>query len=87
MKKKLKDTTFGKIVFPIVRETLQSLPVVGTIITNFKTDTPDNPAGKIKLGKWDVYRIILGVGIAYLVMRGVEIEAIKEIVLLINSVF
>ena len=70
MKKKFKDTMIGKIVNPILRETLQSLPVVGTIVTNFKTNTAENPTGKIKLTKWDGYRILLGCLIALALAKG-----------------
>lgn len=71
MKKPFKDTRFAKIIGGLVRESLQTLPIVGTIVTNLKSDSTDNPKGKIKLDKWDWYRIILGVGIAYALAKGI----------------
>lgn len=75
MKKKLKDTKFGKFVrtavAPLLRETLQTLPVVGTLVTNFKNNTERNPAGQIKLTKWDGYRLVIGLGIGYLLIKGI----------------
>ena len=77
MKKKFKDTKVGKIVIPFVRETAQTLPIIGTIITNFKTNEVDNPKGQINLKGNDLYRIGLGAVIAYLIYRGVvSMEAV-----------
>ena len=39
----------GSMIKGLFRETLQTIPFVGTIVTNIKTDTKDNPKGKIKL--------------------------------------
>ena len=61
----LKGTVKG-----LVREGLQTLPVVGTIVTNFKTDTPSNPKGKIKLEAWDYYRLAIGIGVAVVLYKG-----------------
>lgn len=70
MKKPFKETKVGGLLRGLLREGLQTLPVVGTIVTNFKTDDKNNPKGKVSLSKWDVYRLILGIGIAYLLYRG-----------------
>ena len=43
----LRKIKLGKIVKGLVREGLQTLPVIGTVITNLKTDTPENPKGKL----------------------------------------
>lgn len=58
MKKKLNIKGLFK---GLLREGLQAIPVVGTFVTNFKSDTIENPKGKIKLDKWDIYRIIVGI--------------------------
>lgn len=50
----------------LVREGLQAVPVVGTLVTNWKSNTTENPQGKIKMGRWDIYRIIIGIGITYI---------------------
>jgi len=70
MKKKFKDTKLGKVLLPVLRETIQTLPIVGTIVTNFKSNTPTKPSGKVELSKWDVYRLVVGVGIAYVLIKG-----------------
>jgi hypothetical protein len=79
MKKPFSDTKFGKllnskggkIVKGLVIDGLQAVPVVGTIVTNLKTDTEANPAGKLKLSKWDIYRILVGIGAAYALHKGI----------------
>lgn len=63
-----------KLFGPLIRETLQSLPVIGTIVTNFKQNKLESPTGTIQLKKWDIYRLILGAGIAYLVTKGILTE-------------
>ena len=67
----------GGILKGLVREGLQAVPVVGTIVTNLKTDTKENPAGKIKLSKWDIYRLVIGAAIAFALHKGVSVEQIK----------
>ena len=63
-----------KFLGPIVRETLQTVPVIGTIVTNFKQNKLESPVGTIQLTKWDVYRLLLGFGIAYLIAKGILTE-------------
>ena len=58
----------------LVRETLQTLPIIGTIVTNFKTETKTSAKGSIQLSKWDIYRLILGLGIAYFLAKGILTE-------------
>ena len=69
MKKKFKDTKFAKLLGGFVRESLQTLPIVGTIVTSFKSDS--SPKGQIKLEAWDWYRLVLGFGIAYVLAKGI----------------
>lgn len=81
-KKKINWKAIGNFMKPLVRETLQSLPVVGTLVTNFKGNmveedhdaTSEKPpikkSGHIALTKWDVYRLIIGGGVAYLLIKG-----------------
>ena len=71
MKKPFKDTKFAKLLGGLVRESLQTLPVVGTIVTVFKKDTPESPKGKIKLEGWEWYRLVLGIGIGYVLAKGI----------------
>ena len=66
----------GNIIKGLVRETLQTLPIVGTIVTNIKTNTTDNPKGQLNLKNWDIYRLIFGSIIAYLVVKGVDPEKV-----------
>ena len=57
---------------------------MGTIITNLKTDTKANPEGKLNLTKWDIYRLVIGLGVGYVLIKGIatieQIEWILEIV-------
>ena len=71
MKKKFKDTFVGKLVKGLVREGLQTLPVVGTLVTAFKEETTENPKGAVKLSKWHIYRLLIGVASGYFLMKGV----------------
>jgi len=74
MKKKFKDTKVGKILAGLVRESLQTLPVIGTIVTVFKKDTPESPKGKINLEGiegWEWYRLVLGIGIGYVLAKSI----------------
>jgi hypothetical protein len=87
MKKKFKDTKFAKIAGGIIREGLQTLPIVGTVVTNMKENTPENPEGKIKLGRNEWFRIVLGVGLAYLIYKGLlTIEFLDLVKEAVNSV-
>ncbi|PCJ57919.1 MAG: hypothetical protein COA65_08650 [Rhodospirillaceae bacterium] len=70
MKKPFKDTKFAKLLGGLVRESLQTVPVVGTIVTVFKKDTPKSPKGKINLQGWEWYRLVLGLGIGYALIKG-----------------
>lgn len=82
---KLLNSKIGKIASGLVREGLQTVPVVGTIITNLKTDTPDNPAGKIKLSKWDIYRLVIGLVVGYVLYKGIlTIEQVQSILSMIG---
>ena len=54
----------GNFLKGLIREGLQTLPIVGTLVTNFKSETKDSIKGQIKLSKWDIYRLLLGVGLA-----------------------
>lgn len=84
MKKPFLKTKIGGLLSGLVREGLQTIPVVGTFVTNFKENTPDNPKGKIKLTKWDIYRLVLGLGISYALYKGLltqdQIEFIMSFV-------
>lgn len=68
----------------LFRETLQTIPFVGTIITNIKTDTKDNPKGQIKLSKWDIYRLVLGLVIGYVLYKGIltmeQVEGVMSVI-------
>lgn len=78
---KLFETKLGSIVKGLVVEGLQALPVIGTIVTNIKTDTRENPKGKINLGMSEGYRIVLGLVIAALMAKGILSEGQINIVL------
>ena len=85
MKKPFKETVVGKLATGLFRETLQTLPIIGSVVTAFKTDSIENPKGQIKLQAWDFYRMALGVGIAFVLYKGIlTIDQIKEIVKLIG---
>ena len=73
----MKKLNIKGLIKGLVREGLQAIPVVGTFVTNWKTNSPDSPEGKLKLGKWDFYRIIIGAGAAYALTQGVL--TIKEL--------
>jgi len=68
--KKIKD-----FVKSLGRETMQSLPVVGTIVTNFKST--ETPKGKIVLSKWDKYRVVIGLVVTYNLLPESWTEVIK----------
>ena len=74
----------GSMIKGLFRETLQTIPFIGTIVTNIKTDTKDNPKGQIKLSKWDVYRLVLGLVIGYVLYKGLltmeQVEGIMSII-------
>ena len=74
----------GSMIKGLFRETLQTIPFVGTIVTNIKTDTKDNPKGQIKLSKWDIYRLVLGLVIGYVLYKGLltmdQVEGIMNII-------
>ena len=74
----------GSMIKGLFRETLQTIPFIGTIVTNIKTDTKDNPKGQIKLSKWDIYRLVLGLVIGYVLYKGLltmdQVEGIMNII-------
>ena len=77
MKKPFKETTVGKLLSGLVREGLQTLPIVGTIVTVLKKDTPESPKGKISLKGiegWEWYRLVLGIGIGYVLAKNILTE-------------
>lgn len=81
-----KNTRVGRTIGGLVRETAQTVPFLGTIVTNFKTDTIENPAGKIKLSKWDIYRLLIGLAIGYVLYKGIlSLEQVEFIMTIINS--
>lgn len=68
-----------------VRETLQSLPFVGTFITSAKIDTKENPKGKINLEGWDYYRLAIGLAVGYVLYKGLlSMEQIDFVLSLIG---
>jgi len=74
----LKNTGLG-----LVREGLQTLPVVGTLITNYKSTL--TPRGKIALSKWDWYRIAVGLVIGFVLVKGLlTIDQIKMVLHLVG---
>lgn len=79
-----KETFVGKAVSGLVRESLQSIPFVGTIVTSFKEDTKDNPKGKVNITKWDAYRLAIGLVLAYFMAKGIlkpeDIEFLKSFI-------
>ena len=68
----------------LIREGLQTLPIVGTIITNMKTVTKESPDCKIKLQGWDFYRLIIGVGVGYVLMKG--LLTVKELGFVLDAI-
>ncbi len=76
MKKPFKETKAFGLIKGLLQDGLQSVPVVGTIVTNLKTDTKENPAGKLKLTAWDGYRLVIGAAIVYALHKGVSKEII-----------
>jgi len=84
MKKPFGKTKVGKLLKGLVREGLQTVPVIGTVVTAFKEDTPESPKGTIKLTSWHYYRIALGLVAGYLMYKGIlnsdQIEFILSII-------
>ena len=74
MKKPFGKTLVGGLLKGLVREGLQSIPVVGTFVTAFKEDTKENPKGAVKLSKWHLYRLAIGLLTVYLMYKGVNQE-------------
>lgn len=79
MKKKFKDTVVGKLATTLIGSALQSIPVVGTIVTNFKENTPQNPKGQLLIGWSELIRIVIGCGLAYLMFKGIISETEAEV--------
>jgi hypothetical protein len=76
----MKKGRLKRVLGGLIRETAQSLPIVGTVITNWKENEVDNPKGQINLRSNDWYRILIGVGIAYLVYKGfVSLEFVEVV--------
>lgn len=69
--KPINKEKIGNFFKGLIREGLQTLPIVGTLVTSFKTETKDSPKGQIKLSKWDIYRLVLGFGLAYVLAKGI----------------
>jgi hypothetical protein len=69
-----------RVLGGLIRETAQSLPIVGTVITNWKENEVDNPKGQVNLRSNDWYRILIGIGVAYLVYKGVVSLEFVEVV-------
>lgn len=63
--KKINKGAVGNFFKGLVREGLQTLPIIGTLVTSFKSETEDSPKGQISLGKWEKYRILIGLVITY----------------------
>lgn len=84
MKKPFFKTKIGGLLSGLVREGLQIVPGVGTLITVFKEDTPENPKGKMNLAKWDIYRLVLGLVLIFTLAKGIltseQIEFIMSLV-------
>jgi len=81
----LKKINIKGLVKGLLGDVLQSVPVLGTIVTNFKTDSIDNPKGKIKIGRSEVVRLIIGVGVAYVLYKGMlTIGQLREILSMIG---
>ena len=84
-KKKWKETKIGKLVNGLFREGLQTLPVVGTVVSVFKKDTNTSPKGKITGFELpEIYRILIGIGVGYVLVKGLltinEIQFILELI-------
>ncbi len=64
----------------LFREGLQTLPVVGTFVTNFKQGDDNN----IKLTAWDGYRLAIGLVIGVVLAKGImtpdQIEFVMSII-------
>ena len=83
MKKPFKDTRFWKFVKGLAKNTIQTTPVIGTIVTAADESRPTSAPGKINLNKWHYFRIGLGVVVAYAMYKGVVdtnfVDTIKEV--------
>jgi len=71
MKDLFKSGKLKAIAGDLIRETLQAFPFIGTIVTNMKEDTDNNPKGSLNFSKWDIYRLVLGIGAAYAMAKGI----------------
>ena len=74
------------LISGLVREGLQTLPVVGTIVTAFKEDTVESPKGNIQLSKWHLYRLAVGLIIAYFLAKGLCNEEQIDIILTVIGI-
>ncbi len=91
-KKKINLKPIFKFFAPLVRETLQTLPVIGTLVTNLKANTLDSPSGTHPKPKgWDIYRMIIGLGIGYVLVKGLatvpQIIAIVKVISEVMTLF
>ena len=81
---KIKASKVGKFAISVAGNALQTVPVVGTLVTNFKENTKESPTGTLKLKGWEYFRIALGLVIGYVIYKGIltldQVEAIKEVI-------
>ena len=84
MKKPFGKTLVGGLLKGLVREGLQTVPVLGTFVTAFKENTKESPQGTIKLTPWHYYRIALGIISAVLIAKGIltkeEVEVASMVI-------
>jgi len=71
MKKPLKETRFFKFAKSLLKNTFQTTPIVGTIITAAEESKPDDAPKGIALNKWHYFRLALGVIVAYAMYKGI----------------
>ena len=71
MKKPFKQTRLFKFMKSLVKNTLQTTPIVGTVITAADESKPTSSPKGIDLNKWHYFRIALGVIVAYAMYKGV----------------
>lgn len=60
----------GKLLKGLAIKALHVAPITGTIISVFERDTPKSPKGKLNFEAWDIYKLIIGLAVGYVLYRG-----------------
>lgn len=79
VKKPFRQTRIWKYVVDPVLNVAQTFPITGPIATSIRENTPQNPAGKMRISRTKALRIVIGIVLIYAVKVYIEYQTSGQV--------